>query len=250
MSYRDIITIDPNRRGGKPCIRQTQIAVYDVLGWLADGMSIAEMIDSFPGLTKTDTFACLKFAADRGECALATPKGDEQLLMLALQKPESGSAQASIASQPLQAIQPQSRSKLYPIAQPFVWLEKRIWEPLLSWATVYTQVIESSRGSGEPPPNPPILGDFRTNAVLQSPPELGDLGGEKAWSEASLDLCVHSRLSWGENQALISLLGLLGNLGLLSAALTYIGLEEQRREAQVYLDRNNSTSKQCHQEQS
>jgi len=64
MSYRDIITIEPDKRGGKPCIRGMRITVYDVLGWLAAGMSIAEIIDDFP-LTETDIRACLEFAADR-----------------------------------------------------------------------------------------------------------------------------------------------------------------------------------------
>jgi len=65
MSYRDIITIEPGKRGGKPCIRRMRITVYDVLGWLAIGMSIAEIIDDFPELTETDIRACLEFAADR-----------------------------------------------------------------------------------------------------------------------------------------------------------------------------------------
>jgi uncharacterized protein (DUF433 family) len=65
MSYRDIITIEPDKRGGKPCIRRMRITVYDVLGWLAAGMSTAEIIDDFPELTETDIRACLEFAADR-----------------------------------------------------------------------------------------------------------------------------------------------------------------------------------------
>lgn len=65
MSYRDIITIEPDKRGGKPCIRRMRITVYDVLGWLAAGMSIAEIIDDFPELTEADIRACLAFAADR-----------------------------------------------------------------------------------------------------------------------------------------------------------------------------------------
>jgi len=65
MSYRDIITIEPDKRGGKPCIRQMRITVYDVLGWLAAGISMAEIIEDFPELTETDIRACLEFAADR-----------------------------------------------------------------------------------------------------------------------------------------------------------------------------------------
>ena len=63
MSYRDIITMEPDKRGGKPCIRGMRITVYDVLGWLASGMSIAEIIDDFPELTEEDIRACLEFAA-------------------------------------------------------------------------------------------------------------------------------------------------------------------------------------------
>ena len=58
VSYRDIITIEPDKRGGKPCIRRMRITVYDVLDWLAVGMSIAEIIDDFPKLTKADIMAC------------------------------------------------------------------------------------------------------------------------------------------------------------------------------------------------
>jgi uncharacterized protein (DUF433 family) len=66
MNYRDIITIEPDKRGGKPCIRGIRITVYDVLGWLAAGMSFAEIIEEFPELTQNDILAALAFAADRG----------------------------------------------------------------------------------------------------------------------------------------------------------------------------------------
>ena len=72
MSYRDIITIEPDKRGGKPCIRRMRITVYDVLGWLAAGMSTAEIIDDFPELTETDIRACLEFAADRDHRLVAS----------------------------------------------------------------------------------------------------------------------------------------------------------------------------------
>ncbi|MEL6553646.1 MAG: DUF433 domain-containing protein [Cyanobacteria bacterium J06621_11] len=65
MSDRDIITIEPDKRGGKPCIRRMRITVYDVLGWLATGMSTAEIIDNFPELTETDILACLAFATGK-----------------------------------------------------------------------------------------------------------------------------------------------------------------------------------------
>jgi uncharacterized protein (DUF433 family) len=75
MSYRDIITIEPDKRGGKPCIRQMRITVYDVLGWLAAGMSHTEILDDFPELTEEDIRACLEFAANR-EHRLTVAIGD------------------------------------------------------------------------------------------------------------------------------------------------------------------------------
>ena len=65
MNYRDIITIEPGKRGGKPCIRGMRITVYDVLDYLASGMSLNEILDDFPYLTETDIRACLAYAADR-----------------------------------------------------------------------------------------------------------------------------------------------------------------------------------------
>jgi uncharacterized protein (DUF433 family) len=65
MNYHHIITIEPDKRGGKPCIRRMRITVYDVLGWLAEGMSYEEILDDFPELTQEDIKACLAFAADR-----------------------------------------------------------------------------------------------------------------------------------------------------------------------------------------
>jgi uncharacterized protein (DUF433 family) len=65
MDYANIITIDPARRSGKPCIRKTRITVYDVLDYLASGMSEAEILADFPELNTADLRACLAFAADR-----------------------------------------------------------------------------------------------------------------------------------------------------------------------------------------
>jgi len=65
MSYQDIITIEPGKRGGKPCIRGMRITVYDVLEYLASGMSQGEILKGFPCLTKEDILACLSYAADR-----------------------------------------------------------------------------------------------------------------------------------------------------------------------------------------
>jgi uncharacterized protein (DUF433 family) len=65
MSYADIITIEPGKRGGKPCIRGLRITVYDVLEYLASGMSHADILKEFPYLTEQDIRACLAYAADR-----------------------------------------------------------------------------------------------------------------------------------------------------------------------------------------
>jgi len=65
MSYRDRITIEPGKRGGRPCVRSLRITVYDVLGWLASGMSEADILRDYPDLEREDIRACLEFAADR-----------------------------------------------------------------------------------------------------------------------------------------------------------------------------------------
>lgn len=65
MDPRDIITIEPDKRGGKPCIRGLRITVYDVLEYLASGMSETEILEDFPDLEAADIRACLAFAADR-----------------------------------------------------------------------------------------------------------------------------------------------------------------------------------------
>ena len=63
--YRKIITINPEKRFGKPCVRNTRITVFDVLGWLASGMSHKEILADFPELTEEDISACLSYAADK-----------------------------------------------------------------------------------------------------------------------------------------------------------------------------------------
>ena len=65
MDYRKIITMEPEKMGGKPCIRGLRITVYDVLDYLASDMSEAEILADFPDLTRDDLRACLAFAADR-----------------------------------------------------------------------------------------------------------------------------------------------------------------------------------------
>ena len=61
----NIISINPEKRFGKPCVRETRITVYDVLEWLSSGMSYDEILADFPELTQQDIFACLAFAAKR-----------------------------------------------------------------------------------------------------------------------------------------------------------------------------------------
>ena len=63
--YQDIIRINPEKRFGRPCVRDTRIAVYDVLGWLSAGMTNDEILADFPELTLQDILACLAFAAQR-----------------------------------------------------------------------------------------------------------------------------------------------------------------------------------------
>jgi uncharacterized protein (DUF433 family) len=65
IDYTEIIKRNPNKRFGKPCIRNTRITVFDVLGWLAAGMSHDEIIHDFPELTNDDIRACLAYAAGR-----------------------------------------------------------------------------------------------------------------------------------------------------------------------------------------
>ena len=65
MNYRDIITIEAGKRGGKPCVRGLRITVYEVLEYLASGMTSADILNDFPDLTAADIQACLAYAADR-----------------------------------------------------------------------------------------------------------------------------------------------------------------------------------------
>ena len=73
MNYREIITIEPDKMGGKPCIRGLRITVYDVLDYLASGMSEQEILADFPDLTHDDLRACLAFAADRERRLVSMP---------------------------------------------------------------------------------------------------------------------------------------------------------------------------------
>ena len=73
MDYHHLITIEPGKRGGKPCIRGMRITVYDVLEYLASGMSEDGILRDFPDLTREDIRACLAFAAERERKLLAIP---------------------------------------------------------------------------------------------------------------------------------------------------------------------------------
>ena len=73
MDYRDYITIDPNKRGGKPCVRGLRITVYEVLEYLASDMTEDEILADFPDLTKEDLKACIAFAADRERKLMTVP---------------------------------------------------------------------------------------------------------------------------------------------------------------------------------
>ncbi len=74
MDYSAIITVDPGKCGGRPCIRGLRIAVHDVLGYLASGMTEQQILDDFPDLTAQDIRACLAFAADRERRIVCRPE--------------------------------------------------------------------------------------------------------------------------------------------------------------------------------
>lgn len=65
IDYKQIITIEPGKRGGKPCIRGMRISVNDILTWLASGMTVADILADFDELTDQDIYAALSYAADR-----------------------------------------------------------------------------------------------------------------------------------------------------------------------------------------
>jgi uncharacterized protein (DUF433 family) len=73
MDYEKYITIEPGKRGGKPCIRGLRITVYDILDYLASGMTEEEILQDFPDLTREDIRACLAFAADRERKLVTIP---------------------------------------------------------------------------------------------------------------------------------------------------------------------------------
>ena len=64
-NYKEIIKISPDIRFGKPCVRNTRISVYDVLSWLASGMTIKEILEDYTELSEEDIKACLSYAADK-----------------------------------------------------------------------------------------------------------------------------------------------------------------------------------------
>jgi uncharacterized protein (DUF433 family) len=70
MDYQKTLTIEPGKRGGKPCIRHLRITVYDILSYLAAGMTLEEILADFPYLTPEDIQACLSYAADREQHTL------------------------------------------------------------------------------------------------------------------------------------------------------------------------------------
>ncbi len=73
MDYKGYITIDPNKRSGKPCVRDLRITVYEVLEYLASEMTEEEILDDFPDLTHEDLKACIAFAADRERKLMTVP---------------------------------------------------------------------------------------------------------------------------------------------------------------------------------
>lgn len=70
MDYRSIITVEPGKRSGKPCIRGLRITVFDVLSYLASGMTVEDVLTDFPTLTRDDVLACLAYAAERDQMTI------------------------------------------------------------------------------------------------------------------------------------------------------------------------------------
>ena len=64
VDYTKVITVEPDKRGGQPCIRGIRMTVQDVMDYLGGGMTVEEILDDFPNLTREDIQACLAFAAD------------------------------------------------------------------------------------------------------------------------------------------------------------------------------------------
>ena len=73
MDYRNYITIEANKRGGKPCVRGLRITVYEVLEYLASEMTQEEILADFPDLTREDLKACIAYAADRERRFMTPP---------------------------------------------------------------------------------------------------------------------------------------------------------------------------------
>lgn len=84
-AYSGIITVDPAKRDGRPCIRGMRITVGDILGWLARGMSPEKIIEEFPELTEQDIRACLAYAADREQAVTRVPSEPSRLSAVAAQ---------------------------------------------------------------------------------------------------------------------------------------------------------------------
>ena len=72
MDLSKIITLEPGKRSGKPCIRGMRITVYDVLSYLASGMTTEEVLEDFPELTREDILACLSYAANAEKHSIIT----------------------------------------------------------------------------------------------------------------------------------------------------------------------------------
>ena len=74
VNYQDVLVIEAGKRGGRPCIRGMRITVYDVLSYLAAGMSREEVLADFPYLTDEDISACLAYAAEREQRQLSVAR--------------------------------------------------------------------------------------------------------------------------------------------------------------------------------
>ncbi len=95
-NYRDIITIEPGKRSGQPCIRGMRLTVYDIFEYLASGMTVAEVLHDFPELTETDIRACFAYAADK-EKSQVVVYTDETSIRSEPIRPTDGAAGRSVS---------------------------------------------------------------------------------------------------------------------------------------------------------
>lgn len=94
--YKEIITIEPDKRSGQPCIRGMRITVYDIFEYLASGMTVAEVLEDFPELTETDIRACFAYAADKEKSQMIVYTNETSVRPKSIE-PTGGTAGGSVS---------------------------------------------------------------------------------------------------------------------------------------------------------